>query len=46
MAFDAYMPVMLAIMEIPGCLVALYLVSRLRHEGMDALGQYARRAGL
>ena len=26
MAFDAYMPVMLAIMEIPGCLVALYLV--------------------
>ncbi len=38
LAFDAYMPVMLAIMEIPGCLVALYLVSRLRHEGMDALG--------
>ena len=26
-AYDAYMPVMLAIMEIPGCLVALYLVS-------------------
>jgi hypothetical protein len=38
MAFDAYMPVMLAIMEIPGCLVALYLVARLRHKGMDALG--------
>jgi uncharacterized protein len=38
MAFDAYMPVMLAIMEIPGCLVALYLVARLRHTGMDALG--------
>jgi hypothetical protein len=37
-AFDAYMPVMLAIMEIPGCLVALYLVSRLRHEGMDPQG--------
>jgi hypothetical protein len=36
--YDAYMPVMLAIMEIPGCLVALYLVSRLRHKGMDALG--------
>jgi uncharacterized protein len=34
----AYMPVMLAVMEIPGCLVALYLVSRLRHAGMDALG--------
>jgi hypothetical protein len=36
--YDAYMPVMLAVMEIPGCLVALYLVSRLRHQGMDALG--------
>ena len=38
MAFDAYMPVMLAVMEIPGCLVALFLVSRLRHKGMDAAG--------
>ncbi|MEB3049923.1 sodium-dependent bicarbonate transport family permease [Mycolicibacter sp. MYC123] len=38
MAFDAYMPVMLAIMEIPGCLVALFLVARLRHRGMDAAG--------
>jgi hypothetical protein len=37
-AFDAYMPVMLAVMEIPGCLVALYLVSRLRHQGMDPAG--------
>jgi hypothetical protein len=37
-AFDAYMPVMLAIMEIPGCLVALYLVGRLRRKGMDATG--------
>lgn len=37
-AYEAYMPVMLAIMEIPGCLVALYLVSRLRHGGMDARG--------
>ena len=36
--FAAYMPVMLAIMEIPGCLVALYLVSRLRKNGLDALG--------
>ena len=26
-AYDAYMPVMLAVMEIPGCLVALYLVA-------------------
>lgn len=38
MAFDAYMPVMLAVMEIPGCLVALYLAARLRHRGLDADG--------
>jgi len=44
-AFDAYMPVMLAIMEIPGCLVALYLVSRLRHQGMDALGNLPDEPG-
>lgn len=37
-AFNAYMPVMLAVMEIPGCLVALYLVSRLRARGMDSRG--------
>lgn len=37
-AYNAYMPVMLAIMEVPGCLVALYLVSRLRRRGMDAVG--------
>lgn len=37
-AFDPYMPVLLAIMEIPGCLVALYLVARLRHRGMDEAG--------
>ncbi|HEU5116521.1 MAG TPA: sodium-dependent bicarbonate transport family permease, partial [Isosphaeraceae bacterium] len=37
-AFDPYMPVMLAVMEIPGCLVALYLVSRLRSMGMDPVG--------
>jgi len=37
-AYAAYMPVMLAVMEIPGCLVALFLVSRLRNSGMDALG--------
>jgi hypothetical protein len=37
-AYDAYMPVMLAVMEIPGCLVALYLVSRLRNSGMDPAG--------
>lgn len=37
-AFNAFMPVMLAVMEIPGCLVALYLVARLRHRGLDASG--------
>jgi hypothetical protein len=37
-AFAAYMPVMLAVMEVPGCLVALFLVARLRAKGMDARG--------
>jgi hypothetical protein len=45
MAFNAYMPVMLAVMEIPGCLVALYLVARLRHRGMDAAGNMADEPG-
>ncbi|WP_025736048.1 sodium-dependent bicarbonate transport family permease [Mycobacterium genavense] len=44
-AFDAYMPVMLADMEVPGCLVALYLVARLRHRGMDAAGNMADEPG-
>jgi hypothetical protein len=44
-AFNAYMPVMLAVMEIPGCLVALYLVSILRHRGMDAAGNMADEHG-
>lgn len=35
---DSYMPVLLAVMEIPGCLVGLFLVSRMRQRGMDALG--------
>jgi hypothetical protein len=43
--WNAYMPVMLAVMEIPGCLVALYLVSRLRHQGMDALGNMPDEPG-
>jgi hypothetical protein len=37
-AFNAYMPVLLAVMEIPGCLVALYLVVRLRHRGLNEAG--------
>ncbi|BBX62416.1 sodium-dependent bicarbonate transport family permease [Mycobacterium saskatchewanense] len=44
-AFNAYMPVMLAVMEIPGCLVALYLVARLRHRGLDAAGNMADEPG-
>lgn len=44
-AFDAYMPVMLAVMEIPGCIVALILVARLRERGMDPLGNMADEPG-
>ncbi len=44
-AYAAYMPVMLAVMEIPGCLVALYLVSRLRQKGMDPQGNMPHEAG-
>jgi len=44
-AYAAYMPVMLAIMEIPGCLVALILVARLRRKGMDANGNMPYEAG-
>ena len=44
-AYDAYMPVMLAVMEIPGCLVALFLVARLRNQGMDALGNMPDEPG-
>jgi hypothetical protein len=44
-AYAAYMPVMLAIMEIPGCLVGLFLVSRLRKQGMDALGNMQDEPG-
>jgi hypothetical protein len=39
------MPVMLAIMEIPGCLVGLFLVSRMRHAGMDRLGNMPDEPG-
>jgi hypothetical protein len=44
-AYAAYMPVMLAVMEIPGCLVALYLVSRLRQNGMDRQGNMPGEPG-
>jgi hypothetical protein len=44
-AFNAYMPVLLAFMEIPGCLVALYLVARLRHRGLNDAGYMPDEAG-
>ncbi len=44
-AYAAYMPVMLAVMEIPGCLVALFLVSMYRHKGMDANGNMPDEPG-
>lgn len=40
-----YMPVLLAIMEVPGCLVALFLVSRLRRSGMDSHGNMPGEPG-
>jgi hypothetical protein len=43
--YAPYMPVMLAVMEIPGCLVGLYLVSRMRHAGMDRLGNMPDEPG-
>ncbi len=43
--YASYMPVMLAVMEIPGCLVALYLVSTLRRKGMDARGNMPSEPG-
>ncbi len=44
-AFAPYMPVMLAVMEIPGCLVALLLIARLRRQGMDAAGNMPGEPG-
>ena len=43
--YAAYMPVMLAVMEIPGCLVGLVLVSKLRATGMDTLGNMPDEPG-
>ncbi len=44
-AYAAYMPVLLAVMEIPGCLVALFIVSRLRVTGMDRDGNMPDEPG-
>lgn len=43
--YAPYMPVMLAVMEIPGCLVGLWLVSRLRQTGMDPFGNMSDEPG-
>ena len=43
--YAPYMPVMLAVMEIPGCLVALYIISRLRRQGMDGAGNMPYEPG-
>src|SRR6187397_3091061 len=37
-SYAQYMPVMLAVMEVPGCLVGLAQIARLRHSGMDRWG--------
>jgi uncharacterized protein len=44
-AFAPYMPVLLAVMEIPGCLVALFLVAQLRRQGMDLQGNMPGELG-
>lgn len=44
-SYAAYMPVLLAVMEVPGCLVALFLVSRLRRSGMDPAGNMPGEPG-
>ena len=43
--YQAYMPVLLAVMEIPGCLVALFIVARLRRQGMDPAGTMPDEVG-
>jgi hypothetical protein len=44
-AYAQYMPVMLAVMEIPGCLVGLAQISRLRRTGMDRWGNMPDEPG-
>ena len=40
-----YMPVLLAVMETPGCLVCLYQIARLRRSGMDRHGNMPDELG-
>jgi uncharacterized protein len=44
-AYAPFMPVMLAVMEIPGCLVAPVLVARARRRGLDVDGNAADEPG-
>src|SRR5262245_22927284 len=44
-AYAQYMPVMLAVMEIPGCLVGLALISGMRRKGMDRWGNMPGESG-
>jgi len=44
-AFDAYMSFALVLMDICGCMLALYLVARLRHRGLNAAGFMPDEAG-
>lgn len=44
-AYAPFMPVLLAVMEVPGCLIALYLVSNLRRQGMDERGHMPDEPG-
>jgi hypothetical protein len=44
-AYAQYMPVMLAVMEIPGCLVGLAQIARLRRNGMDRWGNMPDEPG-
>jgi uncharacterized protein len=44
-SYAQYMPVMLAIMEIPGCLVGLAQIARLRRNGMDRWGNMPDEPG-
>lgn len=45
LAFAPFMPVMLAVMEIPGCLLGLYIASVLRKSGMDKAGNMPHEPG-
>jgi hypothetical protein len=40
-----YMPILLAVMETPGCLVCLYQIARLRRQGMDPQGNMPDEEG-